>query len=496
MTLNMEEELLKLLSEQEIAVRYRKIDTLYQDTGHFRRELYPKHVEWMNASLQHSQLAFIAANRTGKTLTAACLMSWHLTGEYPTWYTGRRFLNAISAWAIGQTAQLTVEVMQDALLGDISSPETFGTGTIPRDRIIGSSRKAGSSNAIETIRIRHTSGSISRLTFKSYEQGRTVLQGTKKQVIWLDEEPTDMGVYTECLTRTADKYEPGIILCTFTPLFGMSDIVLSFLEGGQFPEDNVPSHDNDKFVTNVTWDDVPHLTKEWKERTYNSYSPHERGARSLGIPSLGAGAVYPISEEDIVVEPLPGGIPDWWPRCYALDVGWNKTAAVWLAIDPDSQAIYVYREYFVGNLHPAIHASNLQHPDDWIPGVIDPAAQGRSQSDGFKLLDIYREYGLNLELADNSVEAGIYDVRSKLESGRLKIYSTLSSLRKQYRTYARDENGKIKQQTQECRHDLLDALRYGIRSGISLAITKPDSFDRTVISSSSQIMGRSKITGY
>jgi phage terminase large subunit-like protein len=86
---------------------------------------------------------------------------------------------------------------------------------------------------IDTIPIKHKSGGWSKLGFKSYDQGRKVFQGTAKEVIWLDEEaPED--VYGECLVRTATTR--GIVITTFTPLLGISEVVQSFL-----PKDYVPS---------------------------------------------------------------------------------------------------------------------------------------------------------------------------------------------------------------------------------------------------------------
>ena len=42
--------------------------------------------------------------------------------------------------------------------------------------------------------------------------------------------------------------------------------------------------------------------------------------------------------------------------------------------------------------------------------MIDPAASGRSQTDGTQLIRVYRDLGLNLTAADNSVDAGLTTV--------------------------------------------------------------------------------------
>ena len=462
------DELLELLEHKERELKYNKVSALYPDSGPYRREAYPKHVAFMNAGSKYQERAFVAANRTGKTLTGAFEMSCHLTGNYPDWWEGRKFLNAIDAWAAGVSNQSTKEILQFELLGDVND---LGSGLIPKEALTRKpTRKPGVADAIETIYVKHVSGGISRCTFKSYEQKRISFQGTKKQVIWLDEEPTDPGIYTECLTRLMDEHNPGIIYCTFTPLFGLSDVVLSFLPDGNFPTGGVNPKNRQKYVVNVDWGEVPHLDEEQKESILQSYSKHERDARSRGIPSLGAGAIYPYLEEDITVEPFE--IPAWWPKAYGMDTGWKRTAVVWGAMDPDSKIIYLYSEYYVSEAHPAIHASAIKSRGEWMWGVADPA--GANISDGKKIFDLYVEEGLNLVKADKADrEGGILKIGQLLETGTLRIFETLKNTLSEYRTYRRDEKGKIVKKNDHA----MDAMRYLCTTGVAEMSTRADPDD-------------------
>jgi hypothetical protein len=63
---------------------------------------------------------------------------------------------------------------------------------------------------------------------------------------------------------------------------------------------------------------------------------------------------------------------------------------------------------------PAIHAASIRARGAWIPGVIDPAARGRGQVDGTRLIEQYGELGLLLAPAENAVEAGLYAVWERL----------------------------------------------------------------------------------
>lgn len=449
--------LLALLEEKEHRVKGRKLLTYFQDTGPLRRELYAKHLEFFEAGRIQMERAAIAANRVGKTTLSAFETTLHLTGRYPEWWVGRRFDHPVEWWAASDTGETTRDILQLELMGKI---DHIGTGMIPRECIIGDpSRRRGVADAIDTVRVRHISGGESSLSFKSYDQGREKFQGTKKHGISLDEEP-DMGVYTECLTRlmaTVPGDEDGIMICTFTPLKGMSAVVLTFL--------NEPSPN--RFVLTLGFDDAPHLSKESKAKLLTAFPPHERDARSKGIPQLGSGAIYPVPESDILVDDFP--IPDHWPRGYGLDVGWKKTSAGFHAWDRENDVIYRYSEHYRGQAEPSVHADGIKARGIWLPGVIDPAARGRSQIDGHQLIQQYRDQGLDLDTAFNGVESGIYEVLQRLSSGRYKVFRSCQNWIAEFRLYRRNEKGQIVKENDHA----MDDTRYFVMSGLARAKVKP-----------------------
>ena len=222
-----------------------------------------------------------------------------------------------------------------------------------------------------------------------------------------------------------------------------------------------------KFTVFCTWDEVPHLSQEAKDGLWRSIPPFQRDARSKGVPSLGAGAIYPVPEADITVSDFP--IPAHWPRAYGLDVAWNRTAAVWGALDRDSDVLYLYSEHYVGEGEPSVHATAIQARGAWIPGSIDPASRGRSQVDGRQLLQMYTDLGLKLNMADNAVEAGIYRVWQRLSSGRLKVCKSLQQWFAEFRLYRRDEKGKVVKE----RDHLMDATRYLEMELLNIGRTEP-----------------------
>ena len=397
----------------------------FPDTGSFRRELYPKQLEFFAAGCTFKERLFMAANRVGKSEAGAYEVTCHLTGLYPAWWTGRRFSGPVEVWACGTNSQTTRDIVQAKLLGPVHAP---GTGMIPPHLIVQTTAaRGGLAGAIEGARVRHVSGGESLLGLKTYEQGRPSFEGTEKHVIWCDEEPP-LDCYAEMLMRTMTA--KGVMLTTFTPLQGMSDVVKSFLE----PETDAARQF--KCVVQAGWKDGPHLDDAEMAAIRATTPPYQLQARTEGEAALGAGAIYPIAESEITVATFDV------PEVYGMDVGWNRTAAVWGAKDPGSGIVYLYSEHYQSQGEPASHAFAIKGRGDWIPGVIDPACLGSSQVDGRSLMDLYAKLGLRLEPAQNSVEAGIVEVWQLLVSGRLKAITHLDNWLREFRKYHRDDKGE------------------------------------------------------
>ncbi|MBC2741580.1 MAG: hypothetical protein HGJ93_00645 [Desulfosarcina sp.] len=457
---------LELLKEKERRRRLRKIERYFPEAGPLRRDLYQKHMEFFKMGAVFRERCFMAANRVGKTEGAGGYeTALHLTGKYPQWWQGRRFERPIIAWAAGDTTGTVRDILQPKLCGPIND---VGTGMIPGESIIATKPRSGNvPDALESVKVQHVSGGISTLYFKSYDQKRRAFQGTEIDVILLDEEsPED--IYAECLLRLMGikgVRDSGILMLTFTPLMGLSPVVLTFMPGGKLPEQQAGS----KYTVQATWDDVPHLSEKEKAEMLAAMPPHQRDARSKGIPQLGAGAIYPIPEEDISVDDFD--IPKHWPKAYALDVGWNATAALWGAWDRDDDTIYLYSAYKRGQAEPPVHKEAIHARGKWIKGVCDPAAGGSSQKDGTRLIEEYNKLGLDLTPADNSVEAGIFAVWTRMSTGRLKVFKSLSGWFEEFRIYRRNEKGAVV----KANDHLMDDTRYLVMSGADVAATRiPD----------------------
>lgn len=447
------ERYLQVLKEQARRQRRRKFWSYYPEAGPLARHLYAKHMAFFRLGALHKTRAFIAGNRVGKTEGGGGFeVTCHVTGLYPDWWEGHRFERPNHWWVAGDTNETVRDITQAKLCGP---RDALGTGLIPGDLLGKAMYRPNSNGAMDTLPVRHVSGGWSTIGFKSYEQGRKAFQGVEKDGIWLDEESNE-GVRAECVLRLMTTQ--GLLLETFTPLNGITPIISKYFEDGLDLDESGILVKKDRAVVMAGWDDVPHLSAEDKARMLAEAEPHLREARSKGVPSLGSGAIYPIKEEEILVDPFP--IPAWWPRGYALDVGWNRTACIWGAYDRDTDTLYLVQQHYRGLAEPAVHASAIKARGAYMEGVIDPAARGRSQIDGKKLIDMYKAEGLKLHMADNAVEAGILEVWHRLSTGRLKVFKNLSDFRNEYRMYRRDEHGAIVKKNDH----LMDAMRYLVMS--------------------------------
>jgi phage terminase large subunit-like protein len=192
---------------------------------------YIKQREFHAAGKQHDERLFMAGNQLGKTIAGGFEWAIHLTGRYPDWWDGRAFDSPVKFWAAGVTGESTRDNPQRILIGPPQQEEMWGTGSIPFECIKETTPARGVPNSLDSCIVRWGGGGDvqaqeSILSFKSYEKGREKWQGETLDGVWDDEEPP-LDIYSEGKTRVQARN--GILIVTFTPLLGMSDVVNLFL---------------------------------------------------------------------------------------------------------------------------------------------------------------------------------------------------------------------------------------------------------------------------
>lgn len=193
---------------------------------------YTRQREFHDAGAEFDERLFMAGNQLGKTWAGGFEWGIHLTGRYPDWWRGRIFNKPVRFWAAGVTGESTRDNPQRVLVGPPQQEEQWGTGAIPHNALKDWASSRGLPGALDSIVVKHGGGGDvqageSVCSFKSYEKGRQKWQGETLDGVWYDEEPP-LEIYGEGKTRT--NATGGINIVTFTPLLGMSDVVMLFLD--------------------------------------------------------------------------------------------------------------------------------------------------------------------------------------------------------------------------------------------------------------------------
>lgn len=420
---------------------------------------YPWQKEFHAAGRDNAERMLMAANRVGKTLSAGAEVAYHLTGDYPDDWEGKVFQKPVLVWTGSPTNETSRDIVQKELLG--GTGEDLGTGWVPKSAIVGKPtfRQAGVRNVVDSFQVRHKSGGLSTCILKTYEQGWRKWQGTAPHVVWLDEEPEDYMIFSESQTRVMTSH--GTLFVTFTPLLGVTELVQHFMDGGQ-----------GIYLKSATWDDAPHLNQEEKERLIKSYRAHERDARTRGIPMMGEGAVFPVSDDEISCEPFE--VPKHFARIKGADFGMDHPAAgVEIAIDRDQDTIYVIDCYRRAGQKAPYHAAWFNKSNRWIPVAWPHDGMNREKVGGQRLAEGYRKHQVNMlsksaryprargerheKGGAQPVEPIIDEILERMLTGRFKVFKNLSNWFEEKRSYHR-KDGKIVDR----RDDILKATFYAV----------------------------------
>ena len=433
---------------------------------------YPFQMDFHNCKDINGEYAYQkflqAANQVGKTLCTGAEVAMHATGIYPVWYEGHKLKKPTKIIVAGVTNDTTRDICQGELLGDPEDEDSLGTGTIPRDRIVETFRKVGIPNAYESAIIRHIDGHKVTIKFKSYETGYKKFMGSRTDLVWLDEEPPP-DIWSQ-VQRSQFSRPDSLVLASFTPEEGATQLVNQIndeLQAGQ------------GFV-NATWWDAPHICDIEGRIEYllGKLQPYEREMRSRGIPSMGSGLIFPILDERIMIDPIP--IPDHWKRLNGMDFGWDHPAAVAFgAWDEEADIVYIYAEYSQSHALPPMVASAIKGKGEWIPNVwphdgmgLDDKAKDKTKAqllidEGVNMHDTWFTNppadGEKEGSGGNSVEPGLINMLLRMESGRLKVFSTCTAFFKEKGMYHRKmKNGKP--EIVKLMDDVISAVRYLIMS--------------------------------
>jgi phage terminase large subunit-like protein len=270
MDLRQATQMIKIMEQRARTQDQTQIVTWFQDPSDhpalkncpLGRKHYPKQMKFFSDEKVADEVALFGGNRTGKTHCGCFADALHLTGLYPDWWPGRRYTHPIDMWVATDTAKNTRDILQDKLCGRPGIDTAYGSGMIPGDLLVRRTVKHGLADAFESVFVRHVTGGISTLQFKSYDQGREAFQGTRQHRIHLDEEPK-LEIYSECLLRlmsTVPGETNGTLVLTETPMLGVSELMISYLPDLSPEPDSAPLQNWEEEEEEIVVDESSHVS--------------------------------------------------------------------------------------------------------------------------------------------------------------------------------------------------------------------------------------------
>lgn len=407
--------------ELDYRERYSAIDTYNKG-----EKIHKKQMEF-HKCLKRNRWVF-GGNRSGKTECGAVETVWLARGIHPF----RKNKKDVFIWAISLSRQVQRDVAQSKILHYLK-PDWI------HDVVMDSGSKDYPENGvIDYILIKNIFGGISKIGFKSCDQGREKFQGASLDYIWFDEEPPEE-IYKECRMRIIDTC--GEIFGTMTPLKGLTWVYDQIYLN--------ESNDDEIWCQSMEWGDNPFLNSEKISVLKKSMSEEELESRCYGKFIAKGGLVYPEFDSNIhVIEPFD--VPKEWYDTISIDPGLNNPlSAHWYAVDYDGN-VYVIAEHYEANKDIIYHSDvikSISSKLEWkvsfggkIEALIESAANQKTLAGVNSVSELFFENGIVVNAKVNKdLYTGINRVKSYFKNAngqaRLFIFKNCINLIREIKGY-------------------------------------------------------------
>lgn len=403
--------------EKELIYRIKKIEALLQarkerdtlSTYNAGRKVHKKQMIF-HKSKKRNRWVF-GGNRSGKTECGAVETVWMARGIHPY----RKNKPNVFGWVVSVSYEVQRDVAQSKILHYLN-PEWI------EDVVMHTGNKGNPSvGIIDTIVVRNVFGGLSKIGFKSADQGREKFQGASLDFVWFDEEPPQ-DIYEECKMRVLDK--KGDLFGTMTPLKGLTWV---------YDEIYLNARGNDEvFYVTMEWADNPFLDKKEVEKMTASMSKETLESRRYGHFKSCGGLVYPEFDPEVhVIEPFK--VPFEWQDIVSVDPGLrNPLSAHFYCSDGDGN-VYVVAEHYAAEKDIDYHASRIKEiadeigwrrtSDGFIEALMDSAATQRTLSSVKSVAELFYERGIKPNCRVNKdMFSGINKVKVLLAARPAKIF--------------------------------------------------------------------------
>jgi phage terminase large subunit-like protein len=336
-----------------------------------------QHPKQLEASASSALIrALFWGNRVGKTEWGAQEVTKVALGEHD-------WIQSGEIWSFSPSFDEQKDTTQKKLLS-----------YIPEHRIL--DRTWIRKGILKELVIDAGNGRVSKIAFKSYEQGREKAQGAGKVLIWFDEEPPK-DIFDECSVRQEAGIELYMIL-TMTPVKGMTWVYNDIYLNTSNP---------DIFVSEASWEDNPWLLEAQQAQMRRRLTAKALLVREKGKFTKQTGLVCSWFERAVhVVEitDLPPG-----DTLFGLDFGFsNPSCGLYVRIDrefnwwlfdgfyrreltnPDIQALIRLKEQGLGRvirIGDSAQASDIKQLNDAgiaIEGIVKEPGTNKENWDEWR----------------------------------------------------------------------------------------------------------------
>lgn len=455
-------EALKLMPRQQMSQIYN--DLLKMEEFKITRKIdyYRPHKKQLAFhQSQKRKRIFFGGNGAGKTFAGAAELYYFVSGKHPY--------------------RKDIQIPCDAWVISVDFPTSKGVAE----------RKVKELFPIDEIKKWHEGDRIlelkngSTVGFKSSDSGRTKFQGTRKRLLWFDEEsPED--IYDECLARQHAN-QPLDVIFTMTPLLGMSFMYERLFEPWKNGE---PEVDDVDVVVSSVYDNEYSSADVIKnlERSFKG-TPDER-SRLFGEFTSKSGLLYPLWNRKIHLIPRDDRyLKENWTIIRSIDPHSSMSIyCLWLAVSPTGEKILVKEYESKQNATVADAARDiitLSDGMDILYTLIDTSGNTMERTSGKTTAQLFREFGVPVRNAIKDYESGYHccsmalkgDLGVDRETGeetyihKFFVFSDLREFIYQIEHVVWDTGSNArevdpKQKQRKKRDHLMDAWRYLMRQNL------------------------------